>query len=62
MAESARAPSRRLILGKLRELRGLDDAQRNAKLSDENFLGSMNAEERQMLRDLSSLGVGQTAG
>ena len=56
------APSRRLILGKLRELRGLDDAQRNAKLSDENFLGSMNAEERQMLLDLSSLGVDQTAG
>jgi hypothetical protein len=51
--------SRQVILGKLRELRGLDGAQRNAKLSDESFLGTMNAEERQMLRDLSSLGVEQ---
>lgn len=49
---------RQIILGKLRELRGLDSAQRSAKLSDEGFLGSLNADERQMLRDLSSLGVG----
>jgi hypothetical protein len=53
---------RQVILGKLRELRGLDGAQRAAKLSDENFLGSMSEEDRQMLRDLSSLGVGQAAG
>lgn len=55
-------PRRQIILGKLRELRGLDGAQRSAMLNDEDFLGSMNEEDRQMLRDLSSLGVGQVAG
>jgi hypothetical protein len=59
--QSLPAPSRRVILGKLRELRGLNGAQRDARLSDESFLSSMNAEEREMLRDLSSLGAGQTA-
>ena len=53
---------RQAIMAKLRELRGLDGPQRNAKLSDETFLGSLNADERQMLRDLSNLGVGETAG
>ena len=53
---------RQIILGKLRELRGLDGALRSAKLSDEFFLGSLNAEERQMLRDLSTLGVGEAIG
>jgi hypothetical protein len=56
------APRRRMILAKLRELRGLDGAQRNAKLSDETFLGTMNGEDRQMLRDLSNLGVEDTDG
>jgi hypothetical protein len=52
-------PARRqIILGKLRQLRGLDDAQRTAKLNDEAFLGSLNPEDRQMLRDLSNLRVG----
>jgi hypothetical protein len=55
-------PRRQVILSKLRELRDLDGAQRSAKLGDETFLGSMNEEDRRMLRDLSSLGVGQTAG
>jgi len=53
---------RELILLKLRELRGLDASERAAKLDDENFLGNMTVEERQMLRDLSSLGGGQAAG
>jgi Protein of unknown function (DUF3106) len=51
-------PSRQVIMDKLRELRGLDDAERGAKLNDESFLENMSAEERQMLRDLSTLGVG----
>jgi hypothetical protein len=55
-------PSRQRILTKLRELRGLDGAERNAKLSDDNFLEDMNSDERQMLIDLCNLGVGQTAG
>lgn len=54
--------SRRTILSKLRELRGLGGTERSAKLNNENFLGSMNAEERQMLLDLSNLGMGQAAG
>jgi hypothetical protein len=49
---------RQIILGKLRQLRGLDDAQRTAKLGDEAFLGGLNPEDRQMLRDLSNLRVG----
>ena len=49
---------RQAILGKLRQLRGLDDAQRTAKLNDESFLGDLNPRDRQMLRDLSSLRVG----
>jgi len=53
---------RQAILAKLRELRGLDGGERNAKLSDESFLGSLNADERQMLRALSNLGVGEAVG
>jgi Protein of unknown function (DUF3106) len=52
-------PARRqMILGKLRQLRGLDDAQHTAKLGNEAFLGGLNPEDRQMLRDLSNLRVG----
>jgi hypothetical protein len=55
----ATPPARRqAILGKLRQLRGLDDAQRTAKLNDDSFLGGMNPQDRQMLRDLSNLRVG----
>jgi hypothetical protein len=53
---------RQAILGKLRQLRGLDDAQRSAKLNDESFLGGLNPEDRQMLRDLSNLRVGPEVG
>jgi predicted Fe-S protein YdhL (DUF1289 family) len=60
--QSMPAARRQAIMVKLRELRGLDGAQRNARLNDENFLSSLSADERQMLRDLSSLGVGQAAG
>jgi hypothetical protein len=60
--QSLPAARRAAIMAKLRELRGLDGAQRNAKLNDEGFLSSLNADERQMLRDLSNLGVGQAAG
>jgi uncharacterized protein DUF3106 len=55
-------PRRAAIMAKLRELRSLDASQRNAKLSDESFLSTLNPDERQMLRDLSNLGVGQAAG
>ena len=52
-------PARRqVILGKLRQLRGLDEAQRTARLNNETFLGGMNPQDRQMLRDLSNLRVG----
>jgi hypothetical protein len=53
---------RQIILGKLRELRGLDGAERNAKLSDDAFLETLNEDEREMLRELSSLGVGEAVG
>ena len=54
--------SRQVILGKLRELRGLDDEDREAKLSDESFLENMSIEERQLLRDLSNLVVTDSDG
>jgi hypothetical protein len=53
---------RQAILRKLRELRALDAAQRGARLNDGGFLAGMNEEDRQMLRDLASLGVGPAAG
>jgi hypothetical protein len=54
------APARRKsLLGKLHDLRGLDDAQRAAKLNDEGFVAGLNPEDRQMLRDLSALRVGE---
>lgn len=56
------AARRQLILGKLRELRRLDAGQRSAKLNDESFLGTLNGEERQLLRELSALGVDEAAG
>lgn len=53
------APARRqFVLQKLRNLRGLDDAQRSAKLNDEAFLSGLDPSERNMLRDLSNLRVG----
>lgn len=53
---------RQAILRKLRELRVLDVAQRNARLNDGGFLSGMNGEDRQMLRDLAALGGGSDAG
>jgi hypothetical protein len=53
---------RQVILRKLRELRGLNGAERNAKLNDDSFLDALSEDERQMLRELSNLGVGQEAG
>jgi hypothetical protein len=51
-------PARRqVLLGKLHDLRGLDDAQRAAKLNDEGFMFGVNPDDRQMLRDLSALRV-----
>lgn len=49
---------RQAILGKLRQLRGLDESQRTAKLNDDAFLDGLNPQDRQMLRDLSNLRVG----
>lgn len=49
---------RQVILGKLRQLSGLDEAQRTARLNNEAFLNGMNPQDRQMLRDLSNLRVG----
>jgi hypothetical protein len=49
---------RQVLLQKLRNLRGLDDNERSAKLNDEAFLGGLSSDERQMLRDLSNLRVG----
>jgi hypothetical protein len=54
--------SRQVLLGKLRQLRGLDEFERDAKLSDEDFLGGIDVEERELLRDLSSLMVSDTEG
>jgi hypothetical protein len=54
--------SRQVILSKLRELRGLDDEDREAKLSDGSFLENMSIEERQLLRDLSNLVVTDSDG
>ena len=51
-------PARRqAVLGKLRDLRGLSDSERTAKLNDEAFLDGLNPDERQMLRDLSNLRI-----
>ena len=50
-------PRRQLLLGKLRQLRGLSDSERTAKLNDETFVGGLNPDERQMLGDLSRLRI-----
>jgi hypothetical protein len=47
--------SRQRVLGKLRQLRGLDQLERDAKLRDEQFLKDINTRDRQLLRELSSL-------
>jgi hypothetical protein len=55
---SMRPVRRQVLLGKLRDLRGLDDTQRSAKLNDEGFMSGMSPDEQQMLRQLSELRVG----
>jgi hypothetical protein len=49
---------RRVLLGKLSELRTLSDSDRAARLNDEAFLSGLTSDERTMLRDLSNLRVG----
>jgi uncharacterized protein DUF3106 len=57
------APGRRqVVLGKLRDLHGLSDSERAAKLNDESFMNGLAPDERQMLRDLSNLHVGPPPG
>jgi len=53
---------RQAILAKLRELRGLDGSQRNDKLNEQLFVKGLNADEREMLRALSTLGVDEAVG
>jgi len=56
-------PARRqAVLGKLRDLRGLSESERAAKLNDESFMDGLAPDERQMLRDLSNLRVGPPPG
>lgn len=52
-----RMDRRQAILKRLRDLRGLDDAQRTARLNDPYFLNGLDRAERQMLRDLANLRV-----
>jgi hypothetical protein len=52
-------PARRqAVLRHLRQLDGLNDAERNAKLNDPKFLRGLKPEERQMMPYLSRLRVG----
>jgi hypothetical protein len=53
---------RQVVLGKLRDLHDLNDSERAAKLNDESFTNGLSADERQMLRDLSTLRVGPPPG
>ncbi len=54
--------SRQVVLGKLRDLRDLNDSDRAAKLDDESFVNGLSPDERQVLRDLSNLRVGPPPG
>jgi hypothetical protein len=54
-----RPARRQAILNRLRDLRGLDDAQRAEKLKDEAFLGDLNPDERQILQQMSELRLGE---
>jgi hypothetical protein len=55
--QSMPPPRRQLLLRKLRDLRGLNDAQRNDKIADESFLNGLSPDERQMLHELSNLRI-----
>jgi hypothetical protein len=50
-------PRRQAVLAKLRDLRGLSDSERAARLNDEAFLGGLDPDQRQMVRDLSNLRI-----
>ena len=56
------AARRQVVLGKLRDLRDLSDSDRAAKLNDESFVNGLSPDERQVLRDLSTLRVGPPPG
>jgi hypothetical protein len=46
---------RQLLLGRLRVLRDLPPAEREAKLNDQNFMQGLSPDEQQTLRDLNQL-------
>jgi hypothetical protein len=48
---------RQAVLEKFREIRDLDGSRRDVRLNQQSFLEDLSANERQMLRDLSTLGV-----
>jgi len=50
---------RQALMRRLRELRGLSDAGRASRLKDEAFLNGLSPDERELLRELSNLRVGQ---
>jgi predicted Fe-S protein YdhL (DUF1289 family) len=51
-------PARRqIVLKKLRDMRDLDDSQRNAKLNDPSFVSGLSPDEQHMLRDLATLRI-----
>lgn len=56
------ANRKRAVTEHLRQLQGLDDAQRQAKLNDPAFLEGLNPDEQEMLRSLSRLRVGAGEG
>jgi Protein of unknown function (DUF3106) len=60
--QSLRPARRQVVLGKLRDLHSLSDSERAAKLNDESFMNGLSPDERQMLRDLSSLRIGPPPG
>jgi len=54
-------PERKQVLrNRLRELKDLNEEQREARLNDPNFLRGLDAEEQQMLRQLSDLRLGSS--
>jgi Protein of unknown function (DUF3106) len=55
--QSMTPPRRQLVLKKLRDMRDLDDSQRNAKLNDPLFVSGLSPSEQHMLRDLATLRI-----
>ena len=50
-------PRRQLVLKKLRDMRDLDESQRNVKLNDPSFVSGLSPDEQHMLRDLATLRI-----